>query len=453
MNLKLSIKNLKLIKDLELELSGSNVYVVSGQNEVGKSTVLQAISSLFKAKNDTPIPVSHDKEEATVIGIIETADGGTYSITMEAKKDGKIKFTMVSEKGVKTNSVTTIREVFQYQDFTAEEFVAWGSTADGRKKQTEIFLKCLEQSAQKLYNELSEKEKIAFDRRTPLISNILHYKKKISDLNMTDEELQLMEEDIEAISEEITVTKHEYLSISTSEAQRKALMDQMIEVDNSYLVIKESYEEQLISIDQQINNLKELKLQKSDELDGLTQRYDKKVQEIDDAIEKMGEPLPTDIITDKYNQAIEMEKMIASVQYKYEDFSNTGKLLNAIEQEKSDLDIEVEDYRQQKKLLIKNNPILKDIQIEDDAIVVVQGEQLLPLHDNQISQSRQMLIAARILLKLNPKLPILLVGRGESFDKNKMHELVQLAEENNAIIMIEKVIDQGALRIDALIEE
>lgn len=133
MNLKLSIKNLKLIKDLELELSGSNVYVVSGQNEVGKSTVLQAISSLFKAKNDTPIPVSHDKEEATVIGIIETADGGTYSITMEAKKDGKIKFTMVSEKGVKTNSVTTIREVFQYQDFTAEEFVAWGSTADGRK--------------------------------------------------------------------------------------------------------------------------------------------------------------------------------------------------------------------------------------------------------------------------------------------------------------------------------
>lgn len=148
-----------------------------------------------------------------------------------------------------------------------------------------------------------------------------------------------------------------------------------------------------------------------------------------------------------------MEKMIASVQYKYEDFSNTGKLLNAIEQEKSDLDIEVEDYRQQKKLLIKNNPILKDIQIEDDAIVVVQGEQLLPLHDNQISQSRQMLIAARILLKLNPKLPILLVGRGESFDKNKMHELVQLAEENNAIIMIEKVIDQGALRIDALIEE
>ena len=64
-----------------------------------------------------------------------------------------------------------------------------------------------------------------------------------------------------------------------------------------------------------------------------------------------------------------------------------------------------------------------------------------------------MLTACKILLKLNPQLPILLVGRGESFDKKRLEELHVMAGESKAIILVEKVIEEGGLKVEALIEQ
>ena len=50
---------------------------------------------------------------------------------------------MGSKNGIKNVNVSDIISSFKYNPFTIEEFLAWGLTADGRKKQRNVILDIL----------------------------------------------------------------------------------------------------------------------------------------------------------------------------------------------------------------------------------------------------------------------------------------------------------------------
>lgn len=450
MNIKLSIKNYKLIKDLDVELQDSNVYIVSGQNEVGKSSVLEAFKSLMKAKNDTKVPVRHGAKETEIIGIIEDNKGNTYSVTMEATDTGKIKFTMVSKEGIKTTSVTSIRDVFAYQDFTAEEFVSWGTTAEGRRKQSEIFLQCLDEETQKLYNEILLKEKGYYDTRTPVLSDISHYTKRLKELNITDEQKELLENDYVQVLEQINTIKEEADKAKLSNTKIDSIKSQIKEVNDAYQNASNDIINNLKSVDEQIkalNKRKEELLQTGNDYD---RRYKTRTEQLNEELKSYTE---IKFDQEKYDKALAMEKLIRDAEYVYNDYKLANDKLKELEVKKKDLDTKVDEMRDMKKDIIKSNPILEDVAIEEDGIYIVNGDTVLPFSDTQIATSKQMIIAAKILLKLNSNFPILLIGRGESLDRSKMDQLHKLAEENKAIIVLEKVTETGGLRIETLIEE
>ncbi len=451
-NIKFHIKNYKLIKNLNVELNNSNVYIISGQNEVGKSSILEAFKSLIKAKNDTKIPVSIGEQESLITGIIDTPDGNTYSVTMEAHKDGKVKFTMVNNKGIRTHSITSIRDIFSYQDFTAEEFVSWGKTAEGRKKQSEIFLKCLDENVRNLYLDLTEKEKINYDLRTPIYTDIAHYSKRLKEINITDTEKELISKDILEIEDEIKKTKTEYEEKKSISIKMQSLNDNLELIKTSYDDIINKINQRIDIINKTINDLKNEYNNLIEEKTDIERRYNIKKDEITKELSELNF-VPDDILEEKYLQALEMEKLINSTLYKYQDYEEAQKKYYECSIAKQELDEKIESLREQKKLLIKNNPILEDIKIEDDCIYVLHDNDYLPLSDTQISQSKQMIIACKILLKLNSHFPILLVGRGESFDNERLKILHELAVNNKAIVLLEKVIPQGGLKVEALIEE
>lgn len=450
MYIKLSIKNYKLIKDLDVELQDSNVYIVSGQNEVGKSSVLEAFKSLMKAKNDTKVPVRHGAKETEIIGIIEDNKGNTYSVTMEATDTGKIKFTMVSKEGIKTTSVTSIRDVFAYQDFTAEEFVSWGTTAEGRRKQSEIFLQCLDEETQKLYNEILLKEKGYYDTRTPVLSDISHYTKRLKELNITDEQKELLENDYVQVLEQINTIKEEADKAKLSNTKIDSIKSQIKEVNDAYQNASNDIINNLKSVDEQIkalNKRKEELLQTGNDYD---RRYKTRTEQLNEELKSYTE---IKFDQEKYDKALAMEKLIRDAEYVYNDYKLANDKLKELEVKKKDLDTKVDEMRDMKKDIIKSNPILEDVAIEEDGIYIVNGDTVLPFSDTQIATSKQMIIAAKILLKLNSNFPILLIGRGESLDRSKMDQLHKLAEENKAIIVLEKVTETGGLRIETLIEE
>lgn len=450
MNIKLSIKNYKLIKDLDVELQDSNVYIVSGQNEVGKSSVLEAFKSLIKAKNDTKVPVRHGAKETEIIGIIEDNKGNTYSVTMEATDTGKIKFTMVSKEGIKTTSVTSIRDVFAYQDFTAEEFVSWGTTAEGRRKQSEIFLQCLDEETQKLYNEILLKEKGYYDTRTPIIYDISHYTKRLKELNITDEQKELLENDYVQVLEQINTIKEEADKAKLSNTKIDSIKSQIKEIDDAYQNASNDIINNLKSVDEQIKTLNKRKEELLETGNDYDRRYKTRTEQLNEELKSYTE---IKFDQEKYDKALAMEKLIRDAEYVYNDYKLTNDKLKELEVKKKVLDSKVDEMRDMKKDIIKSNPILEDIAIEEDGIYIVNGDTVLPFSDTQIATSKQMIIAAKILLKLNSNFPILLIGRGESLDRSKMDQLHKLAEENKAIIVLEKVTETSGLKIETLIEE
>ena len=450
MNVKLDLTNYKLLKKLNLDLQGSNVYLITGENEQGKSSLLEAFISLLTAKNDVPVPVTFGEKEALVIGIIENADGDVYSVTMEAKEEGKAKFTMVNPNGLKTSSVTSIRDVLGYQNFTAEEFVSWGNNAEGRKKQSDILLKCMDSASVALYNKMVEEETILFDQRTPLISDEKHYKKAVSDINLSDMQLDLMKESKEEVFKQIEQSKTEYNNVLLNNVRIQNLQKEITDTNITYKQITTQIEIDITDIDAQIEELKQRKTNKLNELDALELRYATKVDALQCDLDLL-EVLNIDELQVNYDMALSMEKLWNDTEYVYQDFLRKKTKYEETVIKRKDYDEKIEIIRNKRKSFIKENSIFDDIVIENDGIYVIIGDEQIPFNDKQISTSRQMLIAIKILLKLNSKLPMIMVGRGESFDDNKLKQLQEIAEDNNAIILLEKVIPNGPLAVECLV--
>jgi chromosome segregation ATPase len=251
-----------------------------------------------------------------IIGIIENAKG-TFSVTMEATKDGKTKFVMVDEKGLRTTSVTSIRDIFCYHDFSVEEFVAWGTTAEGKRKQADILLQCLPKALVEKYRELEIQEKIEYDKRTPLISDVTHYKKLLADVGISPLQKELLESDLDAITKEINDTllgAEEYNNNLLIYNEYKSKLNSWKEAYDTKIA---SYKQQIIDIDNEIKRLQEKKETISNTIDEVDMSYADAI----DGLKEVVEPKPID--QEIVQKAKDMQKLIEDAQRNKDSYEST----------------------------------------------------------------------------------------------------------------------------------
>ena len=132
---KLELLNFQVIKEFNADFDG-NVYLITGDNELGKSTLLKAIGALLTGERDSVLSKGESKGFAKmVIG----DDGDEYEVSLnftEANPRGTL--SIKSKSGMKSNNVSMLQSIFGYQDFDAVEFARWSETAEGRRKQIEV---------------------------------------------------------------------------------------------------------------------------------------------------------------------------------------------------------------------------------------------------------------------------------------------------------------------------
>ena len=63
--------------------------------------------------------------------------------------------------------------------------------------------------------------------------------------------------------------------------------------------------------------------------------------------------------------------------------------------------------------------------------------------DTQLSTSKIMAVAIKLILAINKTLPIVLVGRAESFDKSSLAKLNKFAIKKNCVMILDKVDQDG----------
>lgn len=133
---KLELVNFQVIKEFNADFEG-NVYFITGDNELGKSTLLKAIGALLTGNRDAVLRNGEDKGFAKmVVG----DDGEEYEVELRFTKANPRGTLSIKQKttGMRSDNVTMLQRIFGYTDFDAVEFSRWSETAEGRRKQIEV---------------------------------------------------------------------------------------------------------------------------------------------------------------------------------------------------------------------------------------------------------------------------------------------------------------------------
>ena len=129
-----SFVNAKLLENHEFEIPAeANVYIVSADNEIGKTTTITGLETLVSVFNGTPNLITNGKKNAVIEGNIPKADGtGNIRVKFEIEP-GKSKFIAYDGKR-KLSKVSEIRDlVGTYAKMSVSEILSNLKKAEGRK--------------------------------------------------------------------------------------------------------------------------------------------------------------------------------------------------------------------------------------------------------------------------------------------------------------------------------
>lgn len=164
---RLELVNFQVISEFNADFEG-NVYFITGDNELGKSTVLKAIGALLTGARDAVLKNGENKGFARmVIG----DDGEEYKVELRYTKSnprGTLSITQKSS-GMRSDNVSMLQKILGYTDFDAVEFSRWSETAEGRRKQIEVVKSLLPEKVRKRIAEIDSEVIDLKDKR--LFSN------------------------------------------------------------------------------------------------------------------------------------------------------------------------------------------------------------------------------------------------------------------------------------------
>lgn len=425
--IEIEFKNYKLLKDKKITLEGSNIYLVQGGNEKGKTSFCNGLRTLLKAESKTPNPVTIGEKDGTIVGTIELADKQSYVVKFDFSNEDKDKFTLIKPDGSISKKVTEIRELFQFTDFTAEEFLSWGKTAEGKRKQRSIILGLLPIDVQQAFAKKELEEKTTYDLRTSTNSKREAATALLSNkIELTEQEVKLIPQ-IDALKAKLQELRTELVSISESISHNRsvdAVVQQIINLRADALYLINKSESVAVTQVSTVNDCLDL-------LDKAIFKCRKKVkskEEIQTRIDK-GESLIRGLEQKQMQVASQKEQQDKLLIIQTE-CDRLNDLLNKIRKDKQDL-------------ITKSKLPLEEVTLGNDGIYLKIDDQELPFDAEQVSTSRVMKLVAKIMLLINKKTPILLMGRAESFDNNSLNELNAFAEENNCVMIMDRVIEEA----------
>jgi DNA repair exonuclease SbcCD ATPase subunit len=155
----IEVSNFKNIEHLEQSFNG-DVYFFRGDNEVGKSSLMEAIFLCVTGMRHNDM-LRQKTEKGYIKALIE-GEKGEYEVELrftEANPRGTIK---VTHDGFKVDTQSALQGIFKYEDFDASEFIALSQSAQGRRKQVETIRTLLTKEEQKA---ISDYEQIIFDTK------------------------------------------------------------------------------------------------------------------------------------------------------------------------------------------------------------------------------------------------------------------------------------------------
>jgi energy-coupling factor transporter ATP-binding protein EcfA2 len=436
---EIELSNFKTIKDFKADFTGG-IYLVTGENEIGKSTLLNAIGMLLTGERSSNL-LTHGEEKGFAKMTVGEGENA-YEVELRFTEKNPRGTLTVCKKGsaLKSNNLTALQSIFKYQDFDAHEFVKWSETTEGRRKQVEIVKSLLPLEVQNRILAIDNDVLKIKESRKDDNANIKAYSSVLDKSGLTPEDVEkyaepkdldeLIAKKTEAVTfnEDLTKFKTRYderaLDITKAETDKKELSK-----TNKETIAK--LEEEKKAITAKINKIK------TDEKIALD-LADKKVKELQDKQSnyitwaKGKEPKILTEIEEEINSITEFNQKAASVvEYK----KNKEELVKA-NRLKEEKETKLSNYATERQQLIDNSELpIKGLDFADDGLIL-NG---VPFKTGEVSTSQEMEVAAKLIIAKNPTVKVFRIAQGESLGTARLNAIVDFANANGYQGFIEEV--------------
>lgn len=461
---RLELVNFQVISKFNADFEG-NVYFITGDNELGKSTVLKAIGALLTGARDAVLKNGENKGFARmVIG----DDGEEYKVELRYTKSnprGTLSITQQSS-GRRSDNVSMLQKILGYTDFDAVEFSRWSETAEGRRKQIEVVKSLLPEKVRKRIAEIDSevidlKDKRLFSNRELKQYNVLCAEAE-NNLSSGDVEKFTVPKDITTLMQEQQVAAQLIEKAKTVRASREQRIIQLSAIPERIKQVDEDYLNK-------IGNIKSRLIE-------ARKAYEEKMALAEKAYKEAQDMLTEDskqVETDKANQLksieeerVDLERRKANADKWLEEYEkdnpeklDTAERLKAAEEYNKKCRI-VSEYKEKVRL---RDSVAKDVDamekrleklaserenlISDSKLPIPglsftnEGLELngVPFIAGKVSDSQIMEVAAKLIIASNPTVKVFRIARGESLGQNRLQAIINIAKENGFQGFIEEV--------------
>lgn len=446
----IQIQNFQTIKEFSGDFTG-NVYLITGENELGKSTLLKAIGVLLTGNRDAVLKNGEDKGFAKmVVG----DDGEEYEVELRFTKANPRGTLSIRQKdtGMKSDNVSMLQKIFGYQDFDAVEFSRWSDTAEGRRKQIEVVKSLLPEEIRNRIAEIDAKVSELKAERTGVNRDAKTYKAiaEKASASLTDEDMQKYAEPID-ISDLMKEQQQNARLIEKAKVVRKALAErtgQLAEISVRLDAAKDSYDK-AIEAAKKAMEMAELTYKKTvAQIEAERTDYEERKANAENWLKKYEANNPEKQDTEeRLRNAEEHNKMHAKVV----DYNAKKKQAEEKQQEASKIDVGIQVLTAEREKLIKSSALPIDSLTFTDDGLELNG---VPFVAGKVSDSQIMEVATKLIMAKNPTVKVFRIARGESLGKKRLEAIVDFAKANGYQGFIEQVVrDQNELRIEEYTEK
>jgi hypothetical protein len=424
--LKAEIKNFKNISYKEIEFDGRSM-ILAGRNQVGKSSMIQAICSPVNS-NFIPVePIKKGEEkgyvELTIGGILHGEPVKYHVGCYFSQEHSRGRLTLKDSQGtpIKGGERKILQNIIGDISFDIMNFIRMGRTDNGGvsetgvKKQIEILKGLMPKEVLSELHSLESERLTKYDQRAEINRNVKYLRADVEKSGFNQEDINLYTEPITAgdISEQIEKANKINDAIKKSEDYIK----------ESYICIPEN-EKEIERLKAQIENLVaknlEIKTKAKECSDFLAKKNRIDTSEL---IKKM------DSIADhnsKHQRVKELEGKVLTLRKEEQASDELTKRLSNIETEKKDL-------------FSKAKMPVKGLSF-DENMVTYNG---LPLSEDQIPTSQLIGIGLKIGMALNPNLRLLVIKDGSLLDNKTMEFILNMCDKHDYQLLIELVKHDG----------
>ena len=432
---KLELLNFQVIEQFSADFTGA-VYFVTGDNELGKSTLLKAIGALLTGERDDVLRNGASKGFAKmVVG----DDGEEFDVSLSFTENNPRGTLTIKQKstGMQTNNVSMLQRIFGYQDFDAVEFSRWSETADGRRKQIAVVKSLLPPAVRERIEAIDVEVAGLKTERTGVNRDVKTFDALVAALSG-----KMEPGDVEKYATPIDVT---------------ALMEQ--QRTNAALIEKAKTVRAMLA--QRAEQLAEIPARLEVAADSLKQAKEMAAKMIADAEKTYNETVAlinaekADFESRKANaeqwlakyeannpEKADVPELLAKADAhnkKYslvEQYKEKKSQFDAVTKKAQEMDARIDALAKERAELISNAELpIEGLTFTDDGLEL-NGVPFIP---GRVSDSQIMEIAAKLIIASNPTVKVFRIARGESLGAKRLATIIDIAKRNGFQGFIEQV--------------